>query len=149
MRRALAAIVVLSIAGCGGQSDKEKIETTVRDYFTAFANSDFDKACNELASQTREELVKAARAKDCPAALQRGAQRAEIKRFQSRLKDARVVSVDIKDKTATAKVRALGATTSLPLVKEGDGWRVQGQVGEGGDERACRARAARRVRRRG
>src|SRR3954451_12952144 len=133
MRRGLAAIVVLAIAGCGGQSDKEKIETTVRDYFTAFADSDFDKACDELAEPTREELTRAARVEDCPAALKRGAERAEVKRFQSKLKEARVVSVDIKDKTATAKVRALGATTSLPLTKEGDGWRVQGQVGEGGD----------------
>jgi hypothetical protein len=133
MKRALAAIAVLAIAGCGGQSDKEKIETTVRDYFTAFADSDFDKACDKLASTTREDLVKAARVKDCPAALTRGAARAEVKRFQLKLKDARVLSVDIKDKTATAKVRALGATTSLPLSKEGDSWKVQGAVGEGGD----------------
>src|SRR4051794_34655946 len=104
MKRALAAIVVLAIAGCGGQSDKEKIETTVRDYFTAFADSDFNKACDELATQTREDLVKAARVKDCPTALQRGAERAQVKHFQSKLKEARVTSVDIKDKTATAKV---------------------------------------------
>jgi predicted protein tyrosine phosphatase len=133
MKRACAAIVVLVIAGCGGQSDKEKVETTVRDYFTAFADSDFDKACSELAAQTQADLVKAARAKDCPAALQRGAQRAEVKRYQSKLKEARVLSVDIKDKSATAKVRALGATTSLPLTKEGDSWKVQGQIGEEGE----------------
>jgi predicted protein tyrosine phosphatase len=132
MKRALLAILVLSLAGCGGPSDKEKIETTVRDYFTAFADSDFDKACDKLAGPTREELVKAARVKDCPAALKRGAQRADVKRFQAKLRDARVLSVDIKDKAATAKVRALGATTSLPLVKEGDAWKVQGQVGETG-----------------
>jgi predicted protein tyrosine phosphatase len=136
MKRVLAsvAIMVISLAGCGGgQSDKEKIETTVRDYFTAFADNDFDKACNELADQTREQLVKTARVKDCPTALERGAQRADIKRFQSRLKDAKVVSVDIKDKTATAKVQALGATTSLPLTKDGDSWKVQGPAGEEGD----------------
>jgi hypothetical protein len=133
VKRALAVLVVLSIAGCGGPSDKEKVETTVRDYFTAFASSDFNKACDELAAPTREELVKAARTKDCPAALQRGAQRAEVKRFQSRLKDAEVVSVQVKDKTAVAKVRALGSTTSLPLTKEGDSWKVEGQTGEEGD----------------
>ena len=126
-------MAVLLIAGCGGPSDKEKIETTVRDYFTAFADSDFSKACDQLAEGTRDDLVKSARAKDCPTALQRGAQRAEVKRFQSRLKDARVVSVDVTDKTATAKVRALGATTTLPLTKEGDSWKVQGQAGEEGE----------------
>lgn len=132
MKRVLAALVVLSVAGCGGPSDKEKVQTTVRDYFTAFADSNFDKACDELAAQTRDDLVKAARVKDCPAALQRGAARAEVKRFQSRLRDVRVVSVDVKDKTATAKVRALGVTSSLPLVKEGGSWKVQGQAGETG-----------------
>jgi|SRR4051812_1954100 hypothetical protein len=134
MKRALLAILVLSIAGCGGgPSDKEKIQTTVRDYFTAFADSDFAKACDELAPQTKEELVKAAHVKDCPAALKRGAQRADVKRFQAKLRDAKVLSVDVKDKTATAKVRALGATTTLPLSKQGDTWKVvQGQVGESG-----------------
>src|SRR3954471_4706937 len=99
MKRALAATVVLAVAGCGGQSDKEKVETTVRDYFTAFVDSDFDKACDELAETTREDLVKTARGKDCSTALARGAARADVKRFKTKLRDARVVSVDIKDKT--------------------------------------------------
>lgn len=132
MKRALAAVAVLLIAGCGGPSDKEKVETTVRDYFTAFADSDFSKACDQLATQTRDDLVKSAHAKDCPTALQRGAQRAEVKRFQARLKDAKVVSVDVKGSAAAAKVRALGATTTIPLTKEGDSWKVQGQAGEDG-----------------
>jgi hypothetical protein len=125
------AVAALAVAGCGGPSDKEKVETTVRDYFTAFADSDFDKACDKLAAPTRDDLVKAAHAKDCPAALARGAARADVKRFKTKLRDARVLSVDIKDKTATAKVRALGTTTSLPLAKEGDAWKVQATVGEG------------------
>ena len=132
MKRAILAIVVMSLAGCGGPSDKEKIETTVRDYFTAFADSNFDKACAQLAATTKDELVKASHVKDCPSALMRGAQRADVKRFQARLRDAKVLSVDIKDKTATAKVRALGATTTLPLSKDGDSWKIQGPVGEGG-----------------
>jgi predicted protein tyrosine phosphatase len=127
------AVAALAVAGCGGQSDKEKVETTVRDYFTAFADSDFDKACDNLAETTREDLVKAARVKDCSTALARGAARADVKRFKTKLRDARVVSVDIKDKTATAKVKALGATTSLPLAKEGDEWKVQATVGEEGE----------------
>jgi hypothetical protein len=128
---ALLAAVASGAAGCGGgQTDKEKIESTVRDYFTAFADSDFEKACERLSEPTREELTKAARVKSCSAALARGAQQADVRRFRTKLRDARVVSVQIKDKTATAKVRAIGATTSLPLVKEGDSWKVQGQAGE-------------------
>jgi hypothetical protein len=135
-RAAILATVAAAAAasGCGGQSDKEKVETTVRDYFTAFADSDYDKACSELAESTREDLTKAARTQDCPAALQRGAERADVKRFQAKLRDVKVESVDINDKTATAKVRAIGATTSLPLAKEGDEWKVQATVGEEGEE---------------
>jgi ketosteroid isomerase-like protein len=125
------AVAALAVSGCGGESDKEKVATTVRDYFTAFADSDFDRACDKLAEHTREDLVKAAHTKDCPAALARGAARADVRRFKTKLRDARVESVDIKDQTATAKVRALGATTNLPLVKEGDAWKVQATVGEG------------------
>ena len=131
MKRALATLIVLSIAGCGGgKTDKEKIESTVRDYFTAFADSDYKKACDNLSEPTREQLKEAARVKDCATALERGAARTEVRQFKTKLRDARVVSVDIKDKTATAKVSAIGTTTSLPLVKEGDSWKVQGQAGE-------------------
>src|SRR4051812_17091892 len=135
MRRAgtpaLAAVLALGVAGCGGgKSDKEKIETTIRDYFTAFADDDFGKACNLLTKQAREDLTKAARAKDCSAALARGAARADVKRFRAKLRDARVVSVNIKDKSATAEVSAIGATTAVPLVKEGGEWKVQGQAVE-------------------
>src|SRR3954464_1422393 len=112
------AVAALAVAGCGGESDKEKVETTVRDYFTAFADSNFEMACDKLAQPTKEDLVKAAHAKDCSSALARGAARADVKRFKTKRRDVRVESVDIKDKTATAKVRALGASTSLPLAKE-------------------------------
>jgi hypothetical protein len=136
MKRALTLVllvpVVLGAAGCGGgKSDKEMIESTVRDYFTAFADSDYAKACDNLAAPTREELTKAARVKDCSTALERGAARAGVRRFRAQLRDARVVSVTVTDKTATAKVRAIGATTSLPLVKEGSSWKLEGQAGAG------------------
>jgi hypothetical protein len=55
-----------------------------------------------------------------------------VKRYRTKLRDARVLSVDINGATATAKVRAIGATTTLPLVKEGDLWKVRGQAGEAG-----------------
>jgi hypothetical protein len=136
MRRTVIAALAVAIAlsGCGGgASDKDKIEATVHGYFTAFADGDYAKACGELAEQTREDLVKAARVKNCSDALQHGAERAEIKQFRTKLRDAEVQSVEVHDKTASAKVRALGSTTTVPLVKEGDGWKVQGPAGEEGD----------------
>jgi ketosteroid isomerase-like protein len=133
-RTAIAALLAtVALAGCGGESDKEKIQSTVRDYFTAFASGDYEKACSQLAEQTREQLVEAARVKDCSTALQRGAQRAQVERFRGKLRDVSVASVTVHDNTATAKVRALGVTTEIPLTKEGDSWKVQGPAGEEGD----------------
>jgi hypothetical protein len=138
MRRAgttaLAAVAALGVAGCGGGgvSDKQKIETTVRDYFGAFADGDAAKACSDLSTTTREDFVKAARAKDCPSALAKAMQRPDIKRFTARLRNPQVVSVAINGGSATAQVRALGRTTKVPLHKEGDNWKVEGKVGESG-----------------
>lgn len=137
MKRALAALAALAIAvaGCGGggKSDKQKIESTVHDYFGAFSDGDYAKACDALTSQTREDLAKAARVKDCATALARGAAKANVKQFAKQLKDVQVQSVEVHGKTATAKVRSLGATTSVPLSKEGSDWKVQGPAGEEGD----------------
>jgi hypothetical protein len=137
MKRAVAALSVLAlaIAGCGGggKSDKEKIESTVRDYFTAFSAGDYAKACGDLSSSTREDLAKAARVKDCATALARGAAKANVKQFAQQLKNVGVESVEIHGKTADAKVRALGSTTTVPMTKEGSDWKVQGPAGEEGD----------------
>ena len=137
MKRALAGTCVLAIAvaGCGGggQSDKQKIESTVHDYFTAFSSGDFAKACDALSESTREDLVKAARVKDCTTALSRGAAKADVKQFAQQLKNVQVESVQIHGNTATAKVKALGSTTSVPMTKEGSDWKVQGPAGEEGD----------------
>jgi|tagenome__1003787_1003787.scaffolds.fasta_scaffold20795464_1 ketosteroid isomerase-like protein len=137
MKRALGALAVIAvvISGCGGggQSDKQKIESTVHDYFAAFSDGDYAKACDALAERTREDLTKAARVKDCATALGRGAAKADVKQFAQQLKNVQVESVDVHQSTATAKVKALGSTTSVPLTKEGSDWKVQGPAGEEGD----------------
>src|SRR4051795_12529144 len=104
------AVAALAVAGCGGQSDKEKVETTVRDYFTAFADSDFDKACDKLAETTRDDLVKAARAKDCTTAL-------------DRITSASVHATDAARPLVCGRVqqvRGLAATVSGVPVRVGD-----------------------------
>ena len=137
MKRALAGTCVLAIAldGCGGggASDKEKIQSTVHDYFTAFSTGDFAKACAALSEKTQEDLVKAARVKDCTTALTRGAAKADVKQFAQQLKKVQVESVEVHGSTATVKVKALGSTTSVPMTKEGSNWKVQGPAGEEGD----------------
>lgn len=133
-RAPTAALIAaaLLVAGCGGSGpgDKEKIETTVRDYFTAFSDSDPAKACDQLVPEARDALAKAARVKDCPAALARALQRPDVKRYGPALRNVKVLSVEISGDTATAKVRAIGSTTSVPLRKEGGAWKIEGKVGE-------------------
>src|SRR3954451_23331310 len=136
MKRALAALAVLAVAvaGCGGgDGDKQKIESALHGYFTAFSSGDYAKACDVLSEKTREDLIKAARVKDCTTALSRGAAKADVKQFAQQLKNVQVESVQVHDKTATAKVKALCSTTSVPLPKEGGDWKVQGPAGEEGD----------------
>src|SRR3954451_8349056 len=137
MKRALGALaaIAMAVAGCGGggESDKQKIQSTVHGYFTAFSDADYAKACDALAEKTQEDLTKAARVKDCPTALARGAAKANVKQFARQLKNVQVESVQIHGNAATAKVKALGSTTSVPLTKEGSDWKVQGPAGEEGD----------------
>jgi Putative lumazine-binding len=133
MQRVIPALVVVLLAGCGGgDSDKQKIESTVRDYFTAFADGDLKEACNQLAAKTREDFTKASRGKDCSVALAKAAQRPDVKKFASQLRNPRVLSVDINGNDATVKIRALNRTTTVPVHKEGGGWKIQGKVGEEG-----------------
>jgi hypothetical protein len=138
MRRAgtaaLGAVVALGVAGCGGggADDTQKIESTVRDYFGAFADGDAARACGDLASRTREDFVKAARAKECTSAIRTAMRRPDVKRFTAGLRNPKVLSVQINGDNAVATVRALGRNTKVPLHKEGDNWKVEGKVGESG-----------------
>jgi hypothetical protein len=127
---ALAAAGALAIAGCGGgQGDKEKIESTVNDYFTAFADGDSNKVCDQLSKSTQQTLTKASKVRDCPGAITAATQRPEIKRFVDQLRDAKVLSVKITGDDATARVRALGSETNVPLRKEGSDWKIESPLG--------------------
>ena len=57
----------------------------------------------------------------------------DVARYQSRFRDAKVLDVKVNGNIATAKVSALGVSTSVPLRKEGDSWKIEGPAGAGGD----------------
>jgi hypothetical protein len=128
MRRASTAAlaVTLAVAGCGGggQGDKEKIEATIKDYFAAFADTDPAKACDQLVASDQDALENAAGAKDCRAALTKALQAPAIKRYAPQLRDVKILSVKITGDEATAKVRAIGAATDVPLRKENGDWKI-------------------------
>lgn len=120
------------LAGCGssGPSDQDKIEMTIKTYYSAFSNGDGKTACEQLAKATREDFIKASGGKPCPQALDLAARQPKVNRFVSKLGNPKVSAVKISGDKATARVSAIGATTTVPLTKEGDAWKIQGALGE-------------------
>src|SRR4051794_5822148 len=113
---ALAVALAVLAAGCGGgQSDNDKVEATVRDYFTAFAASDWNAACGDLTADARAQVQKAAHVSSCQAALVAAVKRPDVARYQARFRDAKVLDVSVSDGSATAKVSAIGVSTTIPL----------------------------------
>jgi hypothetical protein len=129
---AFAAAATVLLAGCGGPSDQEKIKATVRDYFTAFAGSDWNAACGDLTADARAKLQKAAMTPTCQAAFMKAVKQPDVARFQPKFRDAKVSNIDVNGNAATVKVSALGVSTKVPLVKEGDNWKIEGPAGAGG-----------------
>ncbi len=131
-----AATLAVAVAGCGGggggKTEKQKIESTLRDYFVAFADRDGEKACDLLATDTKERLVRISKAGDCPATLEQAAEQPKIKPYLSRLRDAEVGTVEVDGPTALAKVTAIGQTEVVPLRKENGKWKLTGAAGAGG-----------------
>jgi hypothetical protein len=123
---------VALIAGCGssGPSDKDKIKTTIKTYYGAFAKGDGETACDQLAKSTQEDFSKASGGKPCPKALELAAQQPKVSPFVKALGNPTVTAVKVNGSSATARVRAIGATTTVPLVKEGNAWKIQGALGE-------------------
>ena len=121
----LAIVVAVALAGCGGKSDEEKIRTAIRAYFSAFAAGNGQKACDQLAAATRDEFTLRSKAPGCPAAIEQAARRPDVKPYAKRLGKVSIQSVEVHGKTATAQVNAIGASTEVPLVKEGDRWKIK------------------------
>jgi hypothetical protein len=127
---ALAAAAIAG-AGCGGGADEDRaaVETSVRNYYVAFAADDGERACAELAEEAAKQLIEDTATKDCPAAIRKARQDQRVKRYLPDLAKVEVEAVRIEGERATADVAGIGATSSIPLVKEDDDWKIGG-VGE-------------------
>jgi predicted lipid-binding transport protein (Tim44 family) len=133
MRRTLpaacAAAAALALAGCGGggsKSDEDAVRTTVSDYFSAFADGDGAAACNKLDFDTQAEIATAAKVTTCSQALEAAAARPEVKQYLDDVRDVDVVNVEVNGSEATAKVKAIGQTTTMTLHKIQGEWRIEG-----------------------
>jgi len=127
LRIAALAAAALLAGGCGSdEEDKKAVETTVRAYFNAFAAADGARACEELSTAARNRFTEASAAPDCPSAIRKAREDPRVKRYLPDLASVEVESVRIEGEKATAEVRGLGASTAVPLVKEGDSWKIEG-----------------------
>jgi hypothetical protein len=132
---ALAAAAALALAGCGGSdspSDEAAIKSVVRTYFTAFADGDGSKACDQLSIDTRGQIADAAKPKTCAAALTDASRRPEMKQYLDGFRKVEVEEVTVAGNDASAKVKAIGQTTTLPLIKVSGDWRINGTDGAPG-----------------
>src|SRR4051794_39430261 len=125
-RAALVAAAAVVVAGCGGSgdSDKREIESTLRGFYAAFADADGRKACDQLVETAQRNLAKRSRTKDCPAAIVKAAKRPDIAPYTARLRNAKVVSVEVAGDAANAKVRGIGATADVGLRKQDGHWKI-------------------------
>ena len=134
LRTAALAAAAIVLAGCGGGEgdDRKAVEQTVIDYYVAFSADDRDRACDRLSITARDQLIQETRQKDCPAGIARAREDPQIKQYLPGLAKVKVEKVEIDGNTATAEVKGLGASSSVPLVKEGDSWKI-GALGEAGE----------------
>jgi hypothetical protein len=132
---ALAAAAALALAGCGGSgapSDEAAIKTTVRTYFTAFADGNGSEACDQLSVDTRAQIADAAKPKTCAAALTDASRRPEVKQYLDGFRKVEVEEVNVAGNDASVKVKAIGQTTTMPLIKVSGDWKINGTDGAPG-----------------
>ena len=143
MRLAITALLLVALlalvgllAGCGdsGPTDRQQIERALLTYYTAFGNGDTGGACHELAKDTKAALEKAGSGKDCTEILEEALKRPDYASIAAKLDKARVTKITIAGDKASAVVLvlgvkdngALGARTTVPLLKEGGAWKIVG-----------------------
>jgi ketosteroid isomerase-like protein len=91
----LLAAVVLALVACGGKSDEEQIDSTVRSFFAAVQEKNVDKFCDAIvftAPGRCEDVITV-----------------DALRSDGALRDIEVTDIEVNGDTATAKVRATSA----------------------------------------
>jgi hypothetical protein len=132
----------IALAGCGGSktTDEDRVKATVVDYYKAFAAGDGETACNHLADAAREELERASGGKECPKVVDAALKRPEYARVAKDLSGVKVSDVKVSGNTAIAVAEVPGlkasdgktaVSTSVPLLKEENTWKIASPLGQG------------------
>lgn len=129
---AVAAAVAL-LAGCGGTSDSQQVNSAIRTYLAGIANRNGQQSCNQLTPAAAQGLLTSANqqdpnlgAKSCAEVLN-ALSRLITASEKQQLLDAKIRDIKIKGNSATATVQ--GGDRAAELVKTNGHWLIRGGVG--------------------
>jgi hypothetical protein len=127
--RALPVVAALALlVGCGGQSDKDKVKSTVQSYVDGLASRDGKKVCDQLAASVQTQVKQRAKAKDCQTAINTFESSATGRAVAPAFKTAKIKEVNAKGNTAaatvTVKVNGSDSSTTIPLEKVKGDWKI-------------------------
>jgi hypothetical protein len=124
---ALLACLAVLAAGCG-QSDKDKVKSTVQSYIDGLAKKDGKKVCDQLIASVQTQVKQRSQAKDCATAIDKFEASSNGKSVAPAFKTAKVTAVAVKGSDATAsislKVGTGTTSTTIPLQKVSGSWKI-------------------------
>lgn len=130
MKRSLCAVLAcLTVVATGcGQSDKDKVKSTVQSYIDGLAKKDGKKVCDALVPSVQVQVKQRSTAKDCPTAIDKFEASSNGKSVAPAFKTAKVTAVAVKGSDATAsislKVGTSTTSTTIPLQKVSGSWKI-------------------------
>jgi hypothetical protein len=114
-------ILAIALAGCGRESEDEKVRTTLEEFADATARKDYQALCDELFSV--KLIAEVRRSLPCELALKRSDLASALK------PKLEILSVKVDGDTARADVRSSAANQrpsrdTIELIREGEDWRI-------------------------
>jgi hypothetical protein len=124
----MAAAVALGAGGCGGSSQAD-VKAAVTSYLQDLARYDGAAACAHLSKAARAPFDRFGRGQTCATLMTTEARQQIVGDAKRRLQAAKVVKVTVAGRTATATVAVPGRRSTIALVQEGGGWKIERAVG--------------------
>ncbi len=127
MRRslALAALTALAAAGCGGESEGQRVQEDLKTFATALEKREWQQVCDSITDESRKLMTTIARGRfgpdaDCQKAVEEQSRGNSVSsRDIEALEDA---DVDLEGNVARVKLPA--DEERVPLRRAGDAWQV-------------------------
>lgn len=120
---AAAAALVALVLGCGPETDKDRIRSTLEDFATANLDGEWSEACDLMTERTKNVLTQLGEprgAKDCETTLKTGVGALTEEQKERDFEDIAVTSIVVNGSVATAVVN--GETGRL--TKQGEQWLI-------------------------